>query len=121
MLCDVPVLQCYGGMQESKQPRTPAIYWAPTSGIPLSCRPRAGWEGKEAVQRFHGDRVLPPPVFWLDERHRGEDSLPQLVPHLDFNLRTLLVPPALYVSHSDVLLQSWRWDSGRNDSDEITR
>lgn len=60
---------------------------------------------------------LSPPVFWFDEGHRGDDTFPQLVPHLDLNLRTLLMPPVLDVPHSNVLLQSWGWDSRRDRSD----
>lgn len=58
--------------------------------------------------------ALAPPVFWLHERHRGDDSFPQLVPHLDLNLRAFLMPSTLDVPHSNVLLQSWGWNSGRN-------
>ena len=64
---------------------------------------------------------LSPPVFWLHERHRGDDGFPQLVPHLNFNLRSLLVPSVLNVPHSNILLQGWGWDSRRDGSDEVAR
>lgn len=68
---------------------------------------------------FRVGSVLSPPVLWLDEGHRGDDGLPQHVPHLNFDLRTLLVPAVLDVPHRDIFPQSWRWNSRRDGSDEV--
>ena len=64
---------------------------------------------------------LSPPVFWLDKRHGGDYGFSQLVPHFNFNLRSLLMPPVLDVPHCNVLLQSWRWDSRCDGPENVVR
>lgn len=43
------------------------------------------------------------PVLRLDERHRCEHRLPQLVANFYLDLRALFVPARLDISHRDIL------------------
>lgn len=83
--------------------------------------PSGGSRRRKSNVVFRVGSVSSPPVLWFDERHRGDDSFPQLVPHFNFNLRTLLVPPVLDVPHRNILLQSRGWDSGGDGSNEVAR
>lgn len=52
--------------------------------------------------REAGRRRLSAPIVGLDEWHRGDDGLPQLVADVHLNLSTLLVETILDIAHGDV-------------------
>ena len=57
-----------------------------------------------------------PIILGRDKRHTDHDGVPHIPPHFDLDIRSLFVETVLDVSHSDVLTQSGRWDSGGDDA-----
>lgn len=52
-------------------------------------------------------RISPSEVACRHERHRCEDGFAELVPHVDLDLRALLMPARLHVCHRYILSEGW--------------